>query len=162
MINQKRFIPSKKFVSNINKYKQNKPKFYPKQQHLQQPQPPQQQPLRRSNSADNIQQQQQQPTADIKEVATHILSVVDRKMQDQTTKVNNLIELKTKYYVDQRINVLENSNDLLTRGANELAIQEDPVHSGNSFQFKYNGDTVARITDSGWLYCRNQTSRCFR
>ena len=154
MLPQRRFIPSKKFVSNINKYKQNKPKFYPKQQHLQQSQPPQQ-PLRRSNSADNIQQQQQQPTADIKEVATHILSVVDRKMQDQTTKVNNLIELKTKYYVDQRINVLENSNDLLTRGANELAIQEDPVHSGNSFQFKYNGDTVARITDSGWLYCRN-------
>ena len=65
------------------------------------------------------------------------------------------IELKTKYYVDQRINILQNSNDLLTRGANEISIEPDMFNAGCSFMFKYNGDAVARITDTGVLYCRN-------
>jgi len=155
---QRPYITNRKFLSNIQKFKgQNykpKHKFQPR-------------PIKRSTSTDNFNQYPKQPVkqeekkpeskddTNVKELIGTTVGIMDKKLTEFTAKVNSLIELKTKYYVDQRINVLENSNDLLTRGANELAIQADPTNAGNSFQFKYNGDAVARITDSGILYCRN-------
>ena len=152
------YVTNRKFLHNIQKFNRQqykpKPNFQPR-------------PIKRSSSTDNFKQQPKQPIkqeekkpeskddTNVKELIGTTVGIMDKKLVEFTAKVNSLIELKTKYYVDQRINVLENSNDLLTRGANELAIQADPTNAGNSFQFKYNGDSVARITDSGVLYCRN-------
>ena len=160
----------KNFINNYNKFKgqyaKNKPNKYSNNNN------PNNNPnnkLKRTHSADNLktypkpytnqhaEQPPEQPSAslskgEVRSIVEHGLETYSDKLMP---KVSALIELKTKYYVDQRINVLENSNDLLTRGSNELSIAEDPVHAGMSWMFKYNGDSVARITDSGILYCRN-------
>ena len=129
-----------RFLNNIQKLN-NKPKT-----------------IQRSNSVDNI-KKEEPPVIDIKKLEGNIMSsidkAVDKALMKYTSKLNNLIEVKSKFYVDQKLSLIESSDYSIRKGIDELTIANDPSNAGNSFQFKYNGEPVARITESGMLYCKN-------
>ena len=129
-----------RFLNNIQKLN-NKPKA-----------------IQRSNSVDNI-KKEEPPVIDIKKLEGNIMSsidkAVDKALMKYTSKLNNLIEVKSKFYVDQKLSLIEGSDYSIRKGIDELTIANDPSNAGNSFQFKYNGEPVARITESGMLYCKN-------
>ena len=84
-----------------------------------------------------------------------IYEAIDDKMKDMLRNVNNNIETKIRYYLDQRLGLLMNNDRLLTRNTSSFTISPDSTHGGNSFMFKFNGNTVALITQEGYLYCKN-------
>ena len=65
------------------------------------------------------------------------------------------LETKMRYYIDQRLGLITNGDELLTRGNNKFSIAEDIATGNKSFCFNSNGSTVARITAEGVLYVRN-------
>ena len=60
-----------------------------------------------------------------------------------------LIETKIRYYIDQRIGLLIQSNELGTRGSLNFSVND------SSWVFKSNGEVVAAITNDGVLKIKN-------
>ena len=76
------------------------------------------------------------------------------------TEKRNLItkqylDNRVKYWIDSRLSMVINSNSLLSRGVNSIKIEPDYSQGGESFMFVVNGEVVAKITDRGFIYCRN-------
>ena len=120
--------------------------------------------IKRSQSQDNLRTTQQMSLDDIintkltnilNKVESNINKHISNIMAKESNKLNALIESKTKYYIDQKLTMLEGADYNLKRGIDELTIANDNAQAGNSFQFKYNGNVVAKITESGVLYCKN-------
>lgn len=75
--------------------------------------------------------------------------------QKLKTNLISMIELKTKYYIDQRMGILINGNSLYTRGYCSLNILDDFSHGGKSLVYKNNGNPVVTMTQDGYIYCKN-------
>lgn len=65
------------------------------------------------------------------------------------------LDNRIKYWIDSRLSMVINSNSLLSRGVNSIKIEPDYSQGGESFMFVVNGEVVAKITDRGFIYCRN-------
>ena len=65
------------------------------------------------------------------------------------------LDNRCKYWIDSRLSTIINSNTLFSRGINSIKIDEDYSAGGKSFLFQVSGETVAKFTDQGILYCRN-------
>lgn len=86
----------------------------------------------------------------------NITELIQTEFNKLRNSLNGFIESKIRFYIDQRIGIMANGDELLTRGANSFKIAEDMNGSGGkSFIFNYNGEAVAKITSSGALYCRS-------
>lgn len=144
-------------TSKLNTYKKNYKRYIQQRQQQQQNQNANTNTntkyklVRRSNSQDNLQPLSRYHTATLKDNDKKL----DDKLDEMRTRLTNLIEFKTKYYVDQRMITLMQSDDILTRGSNAISIASDWSTGSSAFMFKYNGETVAKITDGGVLYCKN-------
>ena len=77
------------------------------------------------------------------------------KLNKLQASIRNMIETQTRYYVDQRIGIMYNSNILFTRGTASLNIIEDASHGGKSLIYRNNGEAVITMTDTGYIYCKN-------
>ena len=68
-----------------------------------------------------------------------------------TRQLESKIDQRARYYVDSRIGILVNGNELLTRGNNAFNINT----ATNVFEFKNNGNVVASVDSLGVLRCKN-------
>ena len=95
---------------------------------------------------------------DIEALINSIKGFIDTKFTEASNKLRNSInaqvENRCKYYIDQRIGLMLNSDDLLTRGTNSITISPDAVHGAKAFYFNYMHEPVAYITYDGRLYCK--------
>lgn len=118
-------------------------------------------PIKRSKSNDNLNKQNNQ-NIDVEALINSIKTFVDNKFKDVSenisTKLRNSInaqvENRCKYYIDQRIGLMLNSDDLLTRGSNSFTISPDAVHGAKAFYFNYMHEPVAYFTYDGRLFCK--------
>lgn len=148
-------LTPQQFKNNVKKFKQT---YTNNNNNNKQPYNPK---LKRSHSQDNL----RQPNLDdiinakldnrLNKVESDNNKRISDIMTRESNKLNALIEFKTKYYIDQKLTMLEGADYNLRRGIDEFTIASDNAQAGNSFQFKYNNTVVAKITESGILYCKN-------
>ena len=114
---------------------------------------------------DNSTNQQQQQIYDnlTKQQQIHDKSKNDDISSDLMKKlVNNVktdispsLETKMRYFINQRLGLITNGDELLSRGNQQFNISEDISTGSKSFLFKTNGVVVAKITSDGILYVKN-------
>lgn len=81
---------------------------------------------------------------------------VDKPISEKRNLITKqYLDNRVKYWIDSRLSMVINSNSLLSRGVHSIKIEPDYSQGGESFMFVVNGEVVAKITDRGFIYCRN-------
>ena len=70
-------------------------------------------------------------------------------------RVSNLVDNRCRYWVENRISQLLNSDNFTSRDGYTFSIDNDRSKSGLCFRFTKNGTTLAKIDSNGNFYCSN-------
>ena len=76
-------------------------------------------------------------------------------LENIETKMTNLIDNRSRYWIENRISQLLSSDNFTTREGYSFSIDTDRSKAGLCFRFTKNGTTIARIDSDGNLYCSN-------
>ena len=83
---------------------------------------------------------------------------VNSNKRSSSTSLNDIksyVDSRCRYWVENRISQLLNSDNFTTRNGYSFMIDNDRVKAGLCWRFVRNGRTVAKIDSEGFVYCSN-------